>query len=133
MKVVSVMTSEARGGAEYAAVDMLEALSARGHQTVFLTNQTGLVAGQSFHAREIEIGILASPPVEPQLFARWPLLARSLRRELEREWPYDVLLVHYKKEQLLSALLPRRLRPSLAWAEWGPVPEEMTSGPGRLA
>ena len=133
MKVVSVMTSEARGGAEYAAVDMLEALSARGHQTVFLTNQTGLVAGHSFHAREIELGPKLSRSSHRALFARWPLLARSLRRELEREWPYDVLLVHYKKEQLLSALLPRRLRPSLAWAEWGPVPEEMTSGPGRLA
>jgi glycosyltransferase involved in cell wall biosynthesis len=58
------------------------------------------------------------------------LLAR-LRRGLEREWPYDVLVVHFKKEQLLAALLPPRLRPKLVWAEWGPVPKQMLHGPGR--
>jgi glycosyltransferase involved in cell wall biosynthesis len=47
--------------------------------------------------------------------------------------PYDVLLVHYKKEQLLASALPARLRPVLAWAEWGPVPLELQSGLGRLA
>ena len=52
----------------------------------------------------------------------WPGYVWRLRRALERQLPYDVLLVHYKKEQLMAASLPRRLRGRLVWAEWGPVP-----------
>ena len=42
MKVVSVMTTESRGGAEFAAVEMLDVLRARGHETVMLTNQPAI-------------------------------------------------------------------------------------------
>jgi glycosyltransferase involved in cell wall biosynthesis len=41
--------------------------------------------------------------------------------------------VHFKKEQLLASLLPRRLRPVLAWAEWGPVPPPLRSGAANRA
>ncbi len=44
-----------------------------------------------------------------------------------------MLVLHFKKEQLLGALLPKRLRPRLIWAEWGPVPRQMARGPGRWA
>jgi len=44
-----------------------------------------------------------------------------------------VLLVHYKKEQLMAGMLPRRLRAATVWAEWGPVPVPMRSGIPRLA
>ena len=44
-----------------------------------------------------------------------------------------VLVVHFKKEQLLSALLPPALRAKLLWAEWGPVPRQMLHGPARWA
>ena len=54
--------------------------------------------------------------------ADWPRYVRRLRRALEHQMPYDVLLVHYKKEQLMVPWLPRRLRPQVVWAEWGPVP-----------
>jgi glycosyltransferase involved in cell wall biosynthesis len=47
--------------------------------------------------------------------------------------PYDVLLVHYKKEQLMVPWLPRRLRPRVAWAEWGPVPYQFRRGLARRA
>jgi glycosyltransferase involved in cell wall biosynthesis len=47
---------------------------------------------------------------------------------LEEQAPYDVLLLHYKKEQLLARMLPRRLRASIVWAEWGPVPMAMRTG-----
>jgi glycosyltransferase involved in cell wall biosynthesis len=133
MKVVSVMTSDARGGGEYAAVDMLEALTARGHETVLITNQPGLVKGRGVDTRRIDLGPKLSRSSYRALLWRWPLLARQLRHALQREWPYDVLLVHYKKEQLLAASLPKRLRARLAWAEWGPVPYELRSGPARLA
>ena len=33
-----------------------------------------------------------------------------------------MLLLHYKKEQIMALALPRRLTDTLAWAEWGPVP-----------
>lgn len=133
MKIVSVMTSATRGGAEYAAVDMLDALSAQGHDTLLLSDQPDLVDGRGVRARRIELGPKLSRASYRGLSSRWPALARRLRAELEREWPYDVLLVHYKKEQLLAALLPKRLRAQLVWAEWGPVPKELRHGPGRQA
>ena len=131
MKVVSVLTSDASGGAEFAAVAMLDALSARGHDTVLLTNQPALADGRGVRARSLELGPKLSTRSWRSLALRWPLLYRALRRELAAEAPYDVLLVHFKKEQLLAALLPGRLRPRLAWAEWGPVPLPFRSGPPR--
>jgi glycosyltransferase involved in cell wall biosynthesis len=67
------------------------------------------------------------------LAARSSALLARLRRQLGSESPYDVLVVHFKKEQLLTAVLPRQLRAKLLWAEWGPVPRQMRSGPGRWA
>jgi len=64
---------------------------------------------------------------------RWPLLLGRLRDALERQMPYDVLLVHYKKEQLMAAMLPRRLRATTVWAEWGPVPFPLRRGLPRRA
>lgn len=133
MKIVSVMTSAAQGGAEYAAVDMLDALSARGHDTVLLTDQPGLVDGRDVRSRRVELGPKLSLSTYRALGRRWPQLQRRLRAELERESPYDVLIMHYKKEQLLAATLPRRLRAQLVWAEWGPVPSQMSHGAGRIA
>jgi glycosyltransferase involved in cell wall biosynthesis len=133
MKIVSVITSEARGGAEYAAVDMLDALSNHGHETLLLTNQPDLVEGRAVRARRIDLGPKLSRASYRRLALRWPQLVLRLRSELERESPYDVLVVHYKKEQLLGALLPARLRAQQVWAEWGPVPKEIRHGLGRLA
>jgi glycosyltransferase involved in cell wall biosynthesis len=133
MKVVSVMTSDTLGGGEFAAVNMLEALSKRGHEAVLLTNQTTVADGRNVDVRAIDLGRKLSGTSYRGLAARSPTLLTRLRQDLEREWPYDVLVVHFKKEQLLSALLPRRLRAKLLWAEWGPIPRQMLHGPGRLA
>jgi hypothetical protein len=52
-------------------------------------------------------------------FGPWLLrLLALLRREHTRAGPVDVLLVHYKKEQLMAALVPRRLARSVVWAEY---------------
>jgi glycosyltransferase involved in cell wall biosynthesis len=131
MKVVSVMTSDGAGGAEFAAVNMLEALSKRGHQTVLLTNQPQVAAGRDVVVRPIDLGRKLSRNSSRALAARSPMLLQRLGRELDRESPYDVLVVHFKKEQLLAGLLPPRLRARLLWAEWGPVPRQMLYGPGR--
>ena len=133
MKIVSVMTSATRGGAEYAAVRLLDAVAARGHETVLLTSHPDTAEGTRVAARHVELGPKLGSRSWPRLALTWPLVLRRLRRELEREAPYDVLLLHFKKEQLLAPRLPAELRPRVAWAEWGPVPTPLRGGaPGRL-
>jgi glycosyltransferase involved in cell wall biosynthesis len=129
MKIVSVMTTAARGGGEYAAVDLLDALVRRGHECVMLSNVADIAEGTQVPVRPIDLGPKLSRSSFVTLTAKAPLLVRALREALEREAPYDVLLVHYKKEQLLAPWLPKRLRPTLAWAEWGPVPRQLRTGP----
>jgi glycosyltransferase involved in cell wall biosynthesis len=128
VKIVSVMTTNSLGGAEFAAVELLDALVARGHEAVMLSNDRRIVRDSAVEAREVELGPKLARASWPGLVARWPALRHRLRNALEAEWPYDVLLVHYKKEQLLAATLPRRLRRTVAWAEWGPVPYELRRG-----
>jgi glycosyltransferase involved in cell wall biosynthesis len=133
VKIVSVMTTPLRGGAEFAAIEMLDALAELGHETVMLTDQPAIGRGTRVAVRPLHIGPKLSTRSYPRLAAMWfPYLLR-LRRALTAELPYDVLLVHYKKEQLMAAQLPRRLRATLVWAEWGPVPFPLRRGvPRRL-
>ena len=133
MKIVSVMTTGSRGGAEFAAVEMLDALAARGHDVVMLSNQPEIGRDTDVPVRPLSIGPKLSVGTWPGLMARWPLLRRRLRAALEAEAPYDVLLVHYKKEQLLAAGLPAALRSTLVWCEWGLVPFPMRKGLPRRA
>ena len=133
MKIVSVMTTEAAGGAEFAAVEMLDALAARGHDVVMLSDQPGIGRQTGVLVHPIEIGPKLSTRSWLGLMGRWFTYVRRLRRALERERPYDVLLVHYKKEQLMAGLLPARLRATLVWAEWGPVPYPLRTGVPRRA
>jgi glycosyltransferase involved in cell wall biosynthesis len=133
VRIVSVMTTAARGGGEYAAVDLLDALVRRGHDCVMLSDVPTIADGTRVRVRPVDLGPKLSRSSFVSLTAKAPLVLRDLRRALEREAPYDVLLVHYKKEQLLAPWLPRRLRPTLAWAEWGPVPRQLRGGvPGAL-
>lgn len=133
MRIVSVMTSDAVGGGEFAAVNMLDALSQRGHDTVLLTNHAEVADGRGVAVRAVDLGPKLSGASYRSLATRWLTLSARLRHALDRESPYDVLVVHFKKEQLLAGLLPRRLRAKLLWAEWGPVPTQMQRGPGRWA
>jgi glycosyltransferase involved in cell wall biosynthesis len=128
VKIVSVMTTSSLGGAEFAAVELLDSLVERGHAATMLTDEPAIVRDSGVAARSIELGPKLSRSSWLQLAVRWPTLRRRLRRALEAEWPYDVLLVHYKKEQLLAAALPARLRRAVVWAEWGPVPYELRGG-----
>jgi glycosyltransferase involved in cell wall biosynthesis len=128
MKIVSVMTTSSRGGAEFAAVEMLDALIDRGHETVMLTDQPRIGRDTRVLVRPIEIGAKLSKTSYLRLTARWFPYVRRLQEALEREWPYDVLLVHYKKEQLMARWLPEHLRATLVWAEWGPIPFPLRRG-----
>jgi glycosyltransferase involved in cell wall biosynthesis len=131
LKIVSVMTGAAPGGAEFAAVELLEALISRGHEAVMLSDWPGIARDTRVEPRALELGPKLSARSWPALALRWPSLRRRLQHALEAEWPYDVLLFSYKKEQLLAAGLPEHLRPRTAWAEWGPVPRQMRRGLGR--
>ena len=128
MKIVTVMTTNSPGGAEFAAVEMLDALAERGHECVMLSDMPGIGRGTRVRVIPIDIGPKLSLRSYVSLATRWPLLMRRLRTALEAEAPYDVLLVHYKKEQLMARSLPARLQATLAWAEWGPVPYPMRRG-----
>jgi glycosyltransferase involved in cell wall biosynthesis len=133
VKIVSVMTTDSPGGAEFAAMEMLEALRQRGHDTVMLTDMPSMARDTQVAVRPIALGPKLSVGSWPGLALRWPSLRARLRAALRAEAPYDVLLVHYKKEQLLAGMLPADLRRDVVWAEWGPVPFPMRKGPPRRA
>lgn len=127
------MTSDSSGGAEFAAVEMLEALRRRGHETVMLTDMPALARDTEVRVSPISLGPKLSTGSWPSLALRWPSLLLRLRSALREQAPYDVLLVHYKKEQLLSASLPSSLARTVVWSEWGPVPFPLRRGLPRRA
>lgn len=133
MKIVSVMTTTSSGGAEFAAVEMLDALSARGHECVMVSDVADIARETGLRVVPIDIGPKLSTSSWGSLSMRWPQLQHRLRTVLETEAPYDVLLVHYKKEQLLVPQLPARLRAATVWCEWGPVPFPLRKGLPRQA
>ena len=127
------MTTSAAGGAEFAAVEMLDALAERGHEVVMLSDRPDIRRETRVLVMPLEIGPKLSTTSWRRLLIKWVPYTWSLRRELERQLPYDVLLVHYKKEQLMAACLPARMRATLVWAEWGPVPFQLRRGVPRRA
>jgi glycosyltransferase involved in cell wall biosynthesis len=133
VKIVSVMTGAAPGGAEFAAVELLDALIGRGHEAVMLSDSAEIGRETRVVVHPLELGPKLSTRSWGKLGLRWARLRRELRAALEGEMPYDVLLLHYKKEQLLAPGLPEDLRRQVVWAEWGPVPRQMSRGPGGLA
>jgi glycosyltransferase involved in cell wall biosynthesis len=133
MKIVSLMTTDSSGGAEFAAMEMLEALRARGHDVVMLSDMAGIGRDTGVRVVPIAIGPKLSTRTWMSLAARWPLLVGRLARALAAQEPYDVLMVHYKKEQLLARTLPGHARRAVVWAEWGPVPFPLRRGLPRRA
>jgi glycosyltransferase involved in cell wall biosynthesis len=133
LKIVSVMTTDSSGGAEFAALEMLEALRERGHETVMLSDKQGIGRDTKVDVVAIETGPKLSTRTWGSLAMRWPVLLRRFTSALDAQAPYDVLLVHYKKEQLMAGMLPKRLRATTVWAEWGPVPIPLRRGFPRRA
>jgi glycosyltransferase involved in cell wall biosynthesis len=133
LKIVSVMTTGSAGGAEFAAVEMLDALAARGHDVVMLSDLSAIGRDTAVPVESLGIGPKLSTRSWRSLLASWPAYVWRLREALDRQMPYDMLLVHYKKEQLMVPWLPGRLRPLVVWAEWGPVPFQFRRGLPRRA
>src|SRR5271154_2686568 len=132
-RIVSVQTTNERGGAEYATVDLLLALEARGHEVLLLTNLPEIAAGTQLAVREIDLGPKLSSGHVVGVALRAPLIIARLIRALRAERPVGTLLLHFKKEQLLCSLLPSSLTGTIVWAEWGPLPWQMRRGPARWA
>ncbi|MGH2902540.1 MAG: glycosyltransferase family 4 protein [Solirubrobacteraceae bacterium] len=129
-QIVSIQTTNERGGAEYANVDLLDALAARGHNVLLLTNVPDIAAGSRVDVRKIDLGPKLSRRSVMRVVLCSPLILLRLARALRAERPAGVLL-HFKKEQLLCALLPASLTGRIVWAEWGPVPPPMRHGVAR--
>lgn len=134
--IVSVMTTSSHGGAEYANVDLLDALAGRGWHATLLTDMPELADGTRVQVREIDLGPKLGRRSAAQVAAGFLPWTVRLRRELAAEaalGPIDVTLLHFKKEQLMTPLLSRRIAGRIVWAEWGPLPTPMREGAGRWA
>jgi glycosyltransferase involved in cell wall biosynthesis len=133
MKIVSVMTGAGLGGAEFAAIELLDALIGRGNEAVMLSDRPDIARDTRVAVAPLVLGPKLSTRNYLSQALRFPAARQRLREALAAQAPYDVLFLHYKKDQLLAATLPRRLRPQVAWAEWGPIPRQMRRGPGNWA
>ena len=127
-RIVSIQTTSERGGAEYANVDLLEALRLRGHDVRLVTNLPDLAAGTGLLVRPIDLGPKLSRRTVRAVALDVPRVLWRLAGALWRERPVSATFVHFKKEQLLVALLPARLTGRVVWAEWGPVPLPLRRG-----
>jgi glycosyltransferase involved in cell wall biosynthesis len=126
--LVSIQTTNERGGAEYANVDLLEALAARGHDVLLLTNLPDLATDTVVPVRKINLGPKLAQRSLLRVALQAPLTLTRIARALRAEQPVGTLALHFKKEQLLCSLLPRRLTGKIVWFEWGPVPLQMRKG-----
>src|SRR4051812_27193797 len=122
------MTTDSSGGGGVAAVEKLHAPLRGGDEGGLPSHRGGVGRGTRVRVKPISIGPKLSLRSYVPLAVQWPLLLRRLRRALQAEAPYDVLLVHYKKEQLMARWLAPALRATLVWSEWGPVPFPMRKG-----
>jgi glycosyltransferase involved in cell wall biosynthesis len=98
-----------------------------------LADTPGIGRDTGVTIRPVELGPKLSTGSWVGLAARWPQLLGRLRAALRAEAPYDVLLVHYKKEQLMARMLPGELSRTVVWSEWGPVPFPLRKGLPRRA
>lgn len=135
MHVVSIQTSNERGGGEYANVDLLDGLAGRGWRVKLVTNLPELADGTAVPVREIDTGPKLSVGTVRSTATRFPLYVQRVRAALAAEAaeaPIDAILLHYKKEQLMTRLLGSYAR-RVVWAEWGPLPYQFRSGLPRRA
>jgi hypothetical protein len=130
-RIVSIQTTDERGGAEYANVDLLQALRGLGHDVVLLTNVPDITGDAGIPVRAIDIGPKLSRRSAALVALEAPRTVLRIARALRAERPVGAILLHFKKEQLLCSLLPRRLTGEIVWAEWGPVPPPMRHGAPR--
>ena len=133
VRVVSVQTSDEQGGGEYANVDLLDGLAGRGADVVLVTNQEAIAEGTRVPTHHLELGPKLRIATVRATARRFPVLVTRFLRALRAVGPADALLLHYKKEQLMTRFVPRRLAERVVWAEWGPLPPDFRTGLPRQA
>src|SRR5271167_2344004 len=102
-RIVSIQTTDERGGAEYANVDLLDALSRRGHDVLLLTNLPDIAAGTAVPVRRVKLGPKLAGRTFVRVLLEAPLTLLRLFGALRAAQPVGTLLLHFKKEQLLCA------------------------------
>lgn len=130
MHVVSIQTSNERGGGEYANVDLLDGLAGRGWRVKLVTNLPELADGTAVPVRQIDLGPKLSADTARSTAVRFPLYLQRVRAALAAEAaeaPIDAILLHYKKEQLMTRMLGTYAE-RVVWAEWGPLPFPFRTG-----
>lgn len=136
MHVISVQTSNERGGGEYANVDLLDGLAERGIRVTLMTNFPELADGTHVPVRAIDLGPKLGRDSLRQVALGFPRsvarLVSALRAETA-DGPADAVLLHYKKEQLMTPFVSRARARRVVWAEWGPLPFEFRTGLPRRA
>ena len=80
VKIVSVMTGAAPGGAEFAAVELLDALIERGHEAVMLSDSPEIGRDTGCRCARWSSGPKLSGSTWPQPGARWPGLRTGAAR-----------------------------------------------------
>ena len=72
------MTGAAPGGAEFAAVELLDALIGRGHEAVMLSDSPEIGRETRVEVHPLELGPKLSTRSWPTLGLRWPAAAAAL-------------------------------------------------------
>jgi glycosyltransferase involved in cell wall biosynthesis len=97
-----------------------------------LTNRPRLGNDTGVPVTSIDLGPKLSGRTAATVVLGAPVTLARLWSALSRQRPFDVAVLHYKKEQMLTALLPPRATGPMVWVEWGPLPRQVRSGPGGL-
>ena len=93
-----------------------------------MTNVPDIAAKTQVPVEAIDLGPKLNRRSVVQTALATPRTLWRLARALRAARPVGVTFLHFKKEQLLCALLPPQLTGRIAWAEWGPVPPNLRSG-----
>ena len=130
MKIVSVMTTDSSGGAEFAAVEMLEALRQRGHETVHAHRSCPASAGTpTWRCSPISLGPKLSSTSWAGLAAALAAAARApAPRAARPRRPTTCCWSTTRRSSCWPACCPTTLRGTVVWAEWGPVPFPLRKG-----
>jgi glycosyltransferase involved in cell wall biosynthesis len=128
MRILFIMISSyspLSGGAEKYMIELAGGLAARGHGVFALCSHDlqCYFEAVGVTAESIDIGPKLAKRNAVQLLAL-PWMVAVLRRRIRKllgKRPFDVIHVHFKKEQILAGILGRQLNIPVVWTEHAPL------------